>query len=120
MNAKFAFLLLAASLCRARPADPAVADSYLSERLQPYMPDALALQNYATSHPGEFAEDDRPDPNVEYYANSASWVKLDKSEFNSYIDRLKRKHHLTGENLELDDDKLFLRVEDTNLFDGLF
>ncbi|ADJ41745.1 AGR313W-Ap [Eremothecium gossypii ATCC 10895] len=120
MNAKIAFLLLAASLCYARPADPAVADSYLTEKLQPYMPDALALHSYAASHPTEFTENDRPEPNVEYYANSASWVKLDKTEFNSYIDRLKRKHHLAGENLELDDDKLFLRVEDTNLFDGLF
>ncbi|AET41497.1 uncharacterized protein Ecym_8212 [Eremothecium cymbalariae DBVPG len=103
------------------PFSPMITDPYLSSTLEPYMDDAIAFQDYLSSHPDEF---NQPEPEVEttdYYVKGASWVRLEKTEFNNFISMLKRRHGrgIIGNGIELDEDRLFLRMEETNLFDGL-
>ncbi|AMD22160.1 HGL180Cp [Eremothecium sinecaudum] len=96
------------------------AERYIQETLNPYIADAASFQRYVHSHPDEFEVKEIDEDNAEFYVKSPSWVKLDKGDFNSAISKLGKKHrYLRGKHLQIDDDKLFLSIEDTNLFDEL-
>lgn len=100
--------------------EPTSTEEFLDQILKPYLVDASEFQNYVKSHPEEFQSKARDNDDTEYYVKGPAWVKLDKNDFNSLISRLKYKNViLNKDNLNMDDDKLFLHIEETNLFDGL-